>query len=430
MAETSATIGLLVGRENTFPGPFIDHINARNIPGVRAEFVKLGGTAMNEETPYRVIVDRISHEVPYYRCYLKAAAFRGVTVINDPFWWGSDDKFLENLIAERVGVAVPKTLLLPNKDYIEGITPESLRNLHAPLDWDAMLDYVGRPAILKPAIGGGWKNVYKVADAEDLIRSYDETGQLQMILQEFITWDQYVRCICIGRTEIRPIPYDPSAPFEHRYVQDDTYLSPQLHERIVGDARKLVQALGYDMDTVEFAIRDGVPVAIDFLNPAPDFDSFSIKPHNFEWALETMADLVIGYAQGQAQPERGYIWQDLPFRATPPLSPFQAREEGQSGQGAIQTSSPTSALAASAAMTQAGSSPAQAAEVAAAVEIAETEGGGETAPELASTTTTPKAAGKSRSRSSKTAAQPAQDAPTGAAAGADTKGRRSRKKAD
>jgi len=403
MAETSATIGLLVGRENTFPGPFIDHINARNIPGVRAEFVKLGGTAMNEETSYRVIVDRISHEVPYYRCYLKAAALRGVTVINDPFWWGSDDKFLENLIAERVGVAVPKTLLLPNKDYIEGITPQSLRNLHAPLDWEAMLDYVGRPAILKPAIGGGWKNVYKVADAEDLIRSYDETGQLQMILQEFITWDQYVRCICIGRTEIRPIPYDPSAPFEHRYVQDDSYLSPHLYERIVGDARKLVQALGYDMDTVEFAIRDGVPVAIDFLNPAPDFDSFSIKQHNFEWALEMMADLVIGYAQGQAQPERGYIWQDLPFRATPPLSPFQVREGHKSSQGTVQTGGPTSAPAAAAAMTQAGGSPAQAAEVAEAVEIAEAEGRVETAPELASATATPKAAGKGRSRSRKKA---------------------------
>src|SRR5579883_1274575 len=165
----SATIGLLVGRENTFPQPFIDHVNARNVVGVSAEMVQLGGTRLDEPCPYRVIVDRISHEIPYYRCYLKAAALQGTIVINDPFWWGSDDKFLECLIAERVGVAVPKTLLVPNKSYVEGVTAESLRNLKAPLDWDAMLDYVGRPAILKPAIGGGWKNVYLVHDAGELV---------------------------------------------------------------------------------------------------------------------------------------------------------------------------------------------------------------------------------------------------------------------
>ena len=317
-----ATIGLLVGRENTFPQPFIDRVNARNLPGISAEMMKLGGTRLDEICPYRVIVDRISHEVPYYRCYLKVAALQGTIVINDPFWWGSDDKFLECHIAERVGVAVPKTLLLPNKSYVEGITSESLRNLQAPLDWEAMLDYVGRPAILKPAIGGGWKHVYKVHDAAALVRCFDQTGQLQMILQEFVDFEQYVRCICLGRTHIQPIRYNPFAPFEQRYVVDEAYLAPDVRERVVGDARKLVEALGYDMNTVEFAIRDGVPYAIDFLNPAPDFDRFSITEHYFEWVVETMADLVIAYAQGHGRPPQGYVWQEKPFRPTPPVSPF------------------------------------------------------------------------------------------------------------
>jgi hypothetical protein len=319
-----ATIGLLVGRENTFPQPFIDTINGRNIPGISAELVKLGGTALDEELPYRVLVDRISHEVPYYRCYLKSAALQGAVVINDPFWWGSDDKFLESQIARRVGVAVPKTLLVPNKEYVEGITGESLRNLRATLDWEAMLDYVGRPAILKPAIGGGWKNVYKVNDAAELVRCFNESGQLQMILQEFIQFEQYVRCICLGREHIKVLHYDPARPFHERYVMDDNdgYLSPELYQRVEGDARKLVQALGYDMDTVEFAIRDGIPYAIDFLNPAPDFDDFSIKQQNFAWVLDTMTDLVIAYAQGKAEAPRGYIWQENPFRPTPPASPF------------------------------------------------------------------------------------------------------------
>jgi len=103
---------------------------------------------------------------------------------------------------------------------------------------------------------------------------------------------------------------------------NDGYLSPALYQRVEGDARKLVQALGYDMDTVEFAIRDGIPYAIDFLNPAPDFDDFSIKQQNFAWVLDTMTDLVIAYAQGNAEAPRGYIWQENPFRPTPPASPF------------------------------------------------------------------------------------------------------------
>ena len=59
---------------------------------------------------------------------------------------------------------MPKTVLLPQKGYPADIdlTPESLRNLGYPIDWDGLLDYVGRPAILKPYSGGGWKHVYKV----------------------------------------------------------------------------------------------------------------------------------------------------------------------------------------------------------------------------------------------------------------------------
>jgi hypothetical protein len=302
-------IGLLVGRENTFPQAFIEYVNGLGHAGITAEFCQLGGTRMGEPPEYRVIIDRISHEVPYYRAYLKHAVLQGAVVINDPFWWTADDKFFECGLSERLGVAVPKTMVLPNKEYIADITSGSLRNLVAPLDWQGMLEYVGSPAILKPAIGGGWKNVYKVHSVEELVRCYDLSGQLLMILQEFIDFQQYVRCICLGRTAVRVIPYDPHAPFERRYVNDDSYLTAAMHERIVHDARTLNEALGYDMNSVEFAIRDGIPYAIDFLNPAPDFDRFSITPSNFDWVLENMARLVIAYARGELPaPGHDYRW--------------------------------------------------------------------------------------------------------------------------
>ena len=147
-------VGLLVGREWSFPPAFLDEVNGRE-EGVKAEFVKLGGTSMAEPNPYAVIVDRISHEVPYYRSYLKNAVLQGVTVVNNPFMWTADDKFFEASLAEELGIASPKTIVLPNKDYVPGIIhPDSLRNLMAPLDWHGIIEHIGLPCVLKDAHGG------------------------------------------------------------------------------------------------------------------------------------------------------------------------------------------------------------------------------------------------------------------------------------
>jgi len=295
-------VGLLCGREYSFPPAFIDRVNTLGRDrDVTAEFVKLTGTKMGEAAAYRVIVDRISHEVEYYRAYLKHAVLEGTYVINNPFWWTADDKFFNYSIAKKIGVAVPKTVLLPQKSYPADIdlTSESLHNLGYPIDWDGLLDYVGRPAILKPYSGGGWKHVYKVHDRAELLAAYDGTGPYCMTLQEFIDFDKYVRCFTFGQTDIVPVAYDPR---ERRYLVDHAYLSADLGARIVRDAQTLNTALGYEMNTIEFAVNEGVPYAIDFLNPAPDFERDRITAHYFEIVVEKMAALVIDRAlSGRAQ---------------------------------------------------------------------------------------------------------------------------------
>ncbi len=307
----SKKVGLLVGRENTFPQPFLDVVNQRGrADGIQAEMAVLGGARELEDPAYAVLVDRISHEVPYYRAHLKSAALLGAVVINDPFWWEADEKFFECTLARKLGVAVPKTVVLPNKAYIPDIDPQrSLRNLQYPLDWEAIVRHTGLPAVLKPNTGGGWKDVHIVHSVDELLHAYDGTGQKTMILQEFIDWEDYVRCICIGREHILPLRYNPTAPFRDRY-QVDRPVEGRLREEASHQARVLTEALGYDMDTVEFAVRDGTLYAIDFLNPAPDFDSFSIKEEGFRWVLERMSDLVLRYARGEATPPwRGeYRW--------------------------------------------------------------------------------------------------------------------------
>ena len=294
-------IGLLCGREYSFPPAFIERVNAQGREhGITAEMVTLTGTRMGDPSGYRVIVDRISHEVEYYRAFLKHAVLHGTYVINNPFWWTADDKFFNYAVAARLGVAVPKTVVLPQKSYPADVdlTAESLRNLGYPVEWDALLDYVGRPAILKPYSGGGWKHVYKVHDKAELLAAYDGTGPYCMTLQQFIDFDKYVRCFTFGKTDITPVRYDVR---ERRYLVEHEYLDSEIGARIVRDAQTLNLALGYEMNTIEFAIQDGVPYAIDFLNPAPDFERDRITPHYFDLVVTKMADLVIDRAlKGEA----------------------------------------------------------------------------------------------------------------------------------
>jgi hypothetical protein len=289
-------IGLLCGREYSFPPAFLVRVNQMGKKdGVAGEFVKLGGTRMGQPTGYRVIVDRISHEVDYYRAYLKQAAMQGTYVINNPFWWTADDKFFNYAMAAKLGIAIPKTVLLPQKGYPADvdITSESLHNLEYPIDWDALLDYVGRPAILKPYSGGGWKHVYKVNNKEELLTAYDQTSPYCMTLQQFINFDKYVRCFTFGKSDIVPVHYDAK---ERRYLVEHDYLPKDLGARVVKDAQTINEALGYEMNTIEFAIQDGVPYAIDFLNPACDFERDRITEFYFEMVVDKMARLVIDRA--------------------------------------------------------------------------------------------------------------------------------------
>ena len=284
-----------MGREQTFPESIIKSINERGGGKVEAEMITVGGIRLDERKKYDVVIDRISHEVPYYRAMLKRMALEGTYIINNPFWWSADDKFFNFSLAAKIGVAIPKTVLLPQEKYIKDITPESLRNLEFPLDWEGIINYVGFPAFLKPHDGGGWKNVSKIHSLEELWNEYNQTGTLCMTLQEGIEYDQFVRCYCVGKEKVLIMPYDPSKPYlsGEQYHNAENYLSPELHARVERDVVTICEALGYDLNTVEFAIKDGVPYAIDFMNPAPDAELASVGEHNHRWIVDNMTEFIL-----------------------------------------------------------------------------------------------------------------------------------------
>ena len=300
-------IGILVGREATFPPALIDEINSRGA-GVTAEYIKLGGVRMAEPCEYRVIIDRISHEIPFYRAYLKNAVLSGTIVVNNPFWWTADDKFFNYALADKMGIAVPKTVLLPQKSYKEGVVSESLRNLRYPLDWEEIVEHVGMPCFMKPYDGGGWRGVSKINSMEELLQKYDESGTDCMVLQEYVAFDHYVRCYTIGKKDVFPMPYD---PIFQRYLVVPDYLDPETDARCRRDAVAICEALGYDVNTVEFAIKDGVPYAIDYMNPAPDADWWSVGSVYFKWLVEKVADLAIDQALNGESTVKEFRWDEL-----------------------------------------------------------------------------------------------------------------------
>ncbi len=301
-------IGVLFGMENTFPGALVERINSMEVDGITAEFVQLGVVKEAVPSGYTVIVDRISHDLPFYRSYLKNAVLTGTQVINNPFWWSADDKFFNYALASRLGVAVPKTVLLPHKHFPPEINERSVRNLEYPLDWERIFEYVGFPAFLKPHDGGGWRDVFHVHNQHEFFEAYDQTRDLCMTLQAAVHFKEYFRCYVVGQEEVRIMPYDPKRPHHERYVLNPPAFDPQLLVRVERDALTVCRALGYDLNTVEFAVEDGVPYAIDFMNPAPDADLHSVGQESFEWIVDRVAKLAIRKAQASEGFDPGMLW--------------------------------------------------------------------------------------------------------------------------
>lgn len=300
-------IGILFGKERSFPNAFVERINSKNVEGIIAEPVMIDKVAQGADSGYAVIVDRISQDVPFYRAFLKNAAISGTAVINNPFWWSADEKFFNNALATKINVPVPKTVILPSHALPDDTSNESFSNLTYPLDWEGIFKYVGFPAYMKPFAGGGWKNVYRLDSMDDFFEKHQETGQLVMLLQEEIIFDEYYRCYCIGRKHVRIMPYEPRNPHHLRYVASFTPSHERL-QQMQEIVLRINQYLGYDFNTVELAVRNGVPYAIDFCNPAPDAEIKSVGEENFAWVVETMANYAIERALAQEPGKDNLSW--------------------------------------------------------------------------------------------------------------------------
>lgn len=307
-------IGILFGMEDTFPWAFIDKVNELGNGEFVAEPVMIDKVEQGAATGYAVIIDRISQDVPFYRAYLKNAALGGTYVINNPFWWSADEKFFNNALMTKLGIPLPKTVILPTHKMPEGTTEQSFRNLKYPHDWEYIVNYIGFPAYMKPHDGGGWKNVYRVENQEELFHAHADSPNLVMMVQEEIIFEDYYRVYCLGRKYVHIMPYDPRNPHHLRYAtthKTEGEARKKLLKTIEEYTLKMNKALGYDFNTVEFAVRGGIPYAIDFCNPAPDADRNSVGEENFAWIVEHAAKLAIEKAKEYVPGKPNIAWGDF-----------------------------------------------------------------------------------------------------------------------
>lgn len=300
-------VGLLVGRERSFPDALIAEVGRRGTD-VSACYAKVDAQRADRPLRYDVLVDRVSHEVPCYQPVLKQAVLNGTRVVNNPFWRLADDKFFDVVLAAQLGLKAPKTYLLPQHSYGDDVTAESLRNLVYPIDWEEVGRDLGYPLYLKPHAGGGWRGVHRVHSLQELLAVYDKSGTQTLVAQEEIRWAQYVRCLVVGKEQVQAALWDPRLSAFERYskaAETMPPLPPERERKLVEDSKALCRALGYDLNAVEWAVReDGSAFAVDFMNPVPDLDLSSLGEERFAWVVGRTAELVIALAKDPAKAPR------------------------------------------------------------------------------------------------------------------------------
>lgn len=303
----SKCVGIIVGREKDWPDAFMTEIEARG-KGITAELVTLGGTFMNDECPYPVIIDRMSQVIPYYRTYVKYAAMHGSYIINDPFVWSADSRFFGTAVANRLGLKSPRTIVLPNKDIATHVVPDSFRNLDYPMDWEGIIDYVGVPAMFKETRSGGRRLSFRVNSVDELIQRYDESGTRTMILQEIIQGGEHIHSFIVGQENVLPLHYSTD---ENCYLEDNSSLDQDLYQQIFNSTVALTQAYGYEINMIEYILRDEELYVINATNPAPVIDRQLMTESQFNWIVNQTVTLAIKR-----------VLQPLPQRVTFKINPI------------------------------------------------------------------------------------------------------------
>ncbi len=295
MTEATRRIGLSLGADICWPIAYTEIMRTLDLAipydgeTVRFDIERLSIEPfdLEEHVPHDVVIDRLTHWFNPRREWIKKAILLDdVYVFNNPWSVQSMEKLTTYCAMIRLGLPIPRTWLIPPKEY-----DEWSHDLHATLrqygryfDLGAIGDKLGYPLFMKPYDGGGWRAVSKVDDEEQLREAYEESGTAVMHLQEAILpFDRFVRCIGLG-PQTRTVLYDIEAPLHDRYTDERDFLTDD-DAALIRDMTLVINAFfAWDFNSCELIHREGAWMPIDYANPCPDSQVTSLHYH-FPWVI-------------------------------------------------------------------------------------------------------------------------------------------------
>ncbi|MBT8098861.1 MAG: hypothetical protein KJO82_03885 [Gammaproteobacteria bacterium] len=237
---------------------------------------------------YDVVIVRLTHWYHLSREWIKKAIVADdLYVFNNPWTLQSMEKQTTYCAMMRLGFPVPKTWLIPPKEYVESPDLKPTLARYAKLfDLGDIGDEIGYPLFMKPYDGGAWVGVTAIKDRDALLDAYNESGTRVMHLQKGVQPnDAFVRCLGLG-PQWRFVNYDPDAPLHDRYRMDTDFLSMRDQNQLAQMTMVINAFFGWDFNSCESLRSDGIWHPIDFANACPDSQVTSLHFH-FPWLIKS-----------------------------------------------------------------------------------------------------------------------------------------------
>lgn len=314
----SRRIGLSLGADLCWPGFYqhiVDELGPINIDGEDINFeverISIEPFNLRQPSNYDLVIDRLT---PWYHTsrewIKKAVLMDDVYVLNSPFTLQAMQKHTSYAAMLRLGLPIPKTWLIPPREYEDGPDLEFTLERYAKMfDLKHIGEQVGYPAYLKPYDGGAWEGVSRVEGPEELVAAYDSSGTRIMHLQEAVhPYDLFVRALGVG-PQVNLMRYNPDAPIHERYVVDFEFVDGEEWSLLTDMSLTINSFFGWDFNSCETLRHDGEFIPIDFANANPDSQVTSLHFY-LPWLVKAMIRWSLFCATYRRPMQFDFRWRD------------------------------------------------------------------------------------------------------------------------
>ena len=181
---------------------------------LETERVTIEPFRLRDKPRHELVIDRLAYWYYHPREWLKKINLMDdVYLLNSPFTFQSMEKHAAYCAMMRLGLKVPETVLVPHKNPVDHAkwAYTSAEYNHS-FDLEQIAGDLGYPMYMKPFDGGGWRGVSRIESEDDLVRAYDDSGEMLMHLQSAMPHDVFARSLSIGAETMvmrfRPRPAD------------------------------------------------------------------------------------------------------------------------------------------------------------------------------------------------------------------------------